>query len=295
MNSPRRIALLLAYHGGAFHGFQRQPGFPTVQEELEEAWLALSGETVVIHGSGRTDSGVHAWGQVVHLNTWSTLPVAKLRPALNAYLPPEIVVREAVEVPPEFHARVSACGKRYLYRIVVSPVRPVLSAGLAAWERTPLDLEAMRGGARFLLGRHDFAAYAAAGGQARGTVRRLRSLKLRPVRGGLVLLVEGDGFLYRMVRNLAGSLLEVGRRRRAPEWMAAVLESRDRRRAGPTAPPEGLYLWRVLYPHSPFSSFLRSRRRSILGGPEPCPGASDPPSARPWSPPTPTDEHRNHG
>ncbi|RMH02047.1 MAG: tRNA pseudouridine(38-40) synthase TruA [Planctomycetota bacterium] len=255
MSRPRRIALLLAYHGGAFHGFQRQPGFPTVQEELERAWAAVTGENVVVHGSGRTDAGVHAWGQVAHLNTWSRLPLEKVRPALNAYLPEEAAVRAAAEVDPSFHARASACGKRYLYRLAVGPVRPVLTAGLVGWERRrrPLDLAAMRAAAGHLRGRHDFAAFAAAGGAARTTVRELRRIHIRPVRGGLQFLFEGDGFLYRMVRNLVGTLLEVGRGVRAPEWAGAVLASRDRRRAGATAPAAGLCLWRVLYPVSPFA------------------------------------------
>ncbi|MBC8330019.1 MAG: tRNA pseudouridine(38-40) synthase TruA [Planctomycetes bacterium] len=255
MTGPRKIALCVAYHGAAFHGFQRQPGFPTVQEELERAWTAVTGETVVVHGSGRTDSGVHAWGQVVHLSTWSRLPAEKVRPALNAYLPEEAAVRVAAEVPADFHSRLSARGKRYLYRLAVSPVRPVLYAGLVGWERRsrPLEVAAMRQAARGLVGRHDFAAYAAAGRSTQTTVRTLRSIRIRPVRGGVSFLFQGDGFLYKMVRNLVGTLSEVGRGTRAPEWPRAVLDSLDRRRAGATAPPEGLCLWRVLYPRDPFA------------------------------------------
>ncbi len=252
MKGLRRLTALVAYQGGGFFGFQRQPGFPTIQEELERAWLAVSGERAVFSGSGRTDRGVHAWGQVVHWNTESLLPAGRIREALNFWLPREVVIRDAAEVGPDFHARRSAASKRYLFLLAAGPVRPVLRAGLVAWERADLDLAAMRAAAATLSGRHDFAAFAAAGGTARTTVRTLKSVHVRCIRGGLAFFFEGDGFLYRMVRNLVGTLLEVGRGKRAPEWAGAVLESRDRRRAGATAPPEGLYLWRVCYPRDPF-------------------------------------------
>ncbi|HEX9793959.1 MAG TPA: tRNA pseudouridine(38-40) synthase TruA [Planctomycetota bacterium] len=261
MSAPGRRALLVAYDGAAFFGFQRQPGFPTVQEELERAWAAVRDERAVMHGSGRTDSGVHAWGQVVHFHSERPLAPERLRAALNAYLPDEMVVRAAAEVGPEFHARASAHGKRYLYRVATSPVRPVLLAGRAAWERRPLDVAAMRAAARLLVGTHDFAAFAAAGRTTRTTVRTLRSVHLREVRGGLILVFEGDGFLYRMVRNLMGTLLEVGRRRRAPEWARSVLDSGERSRGGATAPAHGLCLWRVLYAEDPFGSLLRGPSR----------------------------------
>jgi tRNA pseudouridine38-40 synthase len=268
MSPPRKIALCVAYHGGGFHGFQRQPGFATVQEELERAWTAVTGEEVVVHGSGRTDSGVHAWGQVVHLSTFARLPVEKVRPALNSFLPEEAVVRAAAEVPADFHARSSARGKRYLYRLAVQPFRPVLQAGQVAWERRkqPLDAGAMQAAARGLLGTHDFAAFAAAGRTTATTVRTVRAIRVWPCRGGVSFLFQGDGFLYRMVRNLVGTLLEVGRGQRAPEWPAAVLDSRDRRRAGATAPAEGLCLWRVLYPEDPFAGLSPGSAGAYPGG-----------------------------
>jgi tRNA pseudouridine38-40 synthase len=251
--APRRLALLIAYRGDAFHGFQRQAGAPTVQQALEEAWSAVSGESAVLHGSGRTDAGVHAWGQVAHFSTFSALPPRGVRDALNAYLPAEIAVRAAAEVGPEFHARASALWKHYVYRLAVAPVRPVLAHDFAHWERGPLDLAAMRAAARLLIGRRDFRAFAAAGRPVRDPVRTLHDLRLVPTRGGLLLHARGDGFLYRMVRNLAGVLLEIGRGRRAPEWAAAVLASGDRRRGGATAPAAGLLLWRVRYARDPFA------------------------------------------
>lgn len=260
MTAPRRIALLVAYDGRPFSGFQRQAGFATVQEELERAWTAVTGERAVAHGAGRTDAGVHAYGQVVHLDTWSGLALERFRPALNAYLPDEIVVRAAAAMGPEFDARASALGKRYGYLLAVGRDRPVLRAGWAGWERAEeLDLAAMRAGARALLGRQDFAAFAAAGRTTKTTVRTLRAVHLLRRRGGLLLVFEADGFLYKQVRNMVGALVEVGRGRRAPEWIGVLLAGRDRRRGGPTAPPQGLYLWRVRYARDPFRAAAAGR------------------------------------
>ncbi|TAH34971.1 MAG: tRNA pseudouridine(38-40) synthase TruA [Planctomycetota bacterium] len=258
MSAPRRLALLLAYDGRGFHGFQRQAGFPSVQEELERAWSAVTGERAVVHGSGRTDTGVHAWGQVAHLDTVAKLPVERVAPALNAYLPNEVVVRAAAAAAPQFHARASAIGKRYVYLLAVGSQRPLLRAGWVGWERAAsLDLAAMRAGARHLLGRQDFSAFAAAGRTSRTSVRTLRCAHLRRVRGGLMLAFEADGFLYKQVRNMVGALQEVGRGRRAPEWIAALLASGDRRKAAATAPAVGLYLWRVRYAADPFAGRCR--------------------------------------
>jgi len=246
----RKIALLISYHGSGFYGFQRQPGFTTVQEELEQAWLAVAGEQVVMHGSGRTDTGVHAYGQVVHFSTLSSIPEHKIRMALNAYLPDEMAVRNSVQAADDFHARFHAIGKRYLYRMKVSSIRPVLEAGNVGWLKHPagLDLPAMRAGAQHLLGTHDFSAFAAARRGTLSSERTLQSIRIWEIREGFSLMVQGNGFLYKMVRNLVGSLVEVGQGRRAPEWIASVLESLDRTKAGPTAPAEGLTLWKVLYP-----------------------------------------------
>ncbi len=262
----RRLALLVAHRGDGFQGFQRQAGGPSVQQALEEAWTSVSGERVVMHGSGRTDTGVHAWGQVAHFSTWSALPLEKTRDALNAYLPEIAAVRAAAEVGADFHARGSAISKHYVYRIAISPTRPVLQREWSHWERGTLNLTAMRAAARLLVGRHDFSAFAAAGHTARSTVRTLYSLRVMPTRGGLLVHAHGDGFLYRMVRNLVGTLLEIGRGRRAPEWAAAVLASCERKRAGATAPPAGLVLWRVRYAQDPFATLPRLAARAYPEG-----------------------------
>ncbi len=211
-----------------------------------------------MHGSGRTDAGVHALRQVVHLSVSGSFPVEKIAGALNAYLPSDIVVRQTARVDSDFHARASARSKRYVYRVALGRTRPVLVADFATWVRaTTLDLAAMRRGADHLHGRHDFSAFAAACRSTRNSVRQLSTIHIRPIREGILFVFEADGFLYRMVRNLVGSLLEVGRGRWQPEWIAAVLEGQDRSRAGPTAPPEGLCLWRVRYSKDPFSGLSR--------------------------------------
>ncbi len=271
MSAPRRIALLVAYRGDGFQGFQRQAGFTTVQEELESAWAAITGERAVVHGSGRTDAGVHAWGQVAHLSTFHDLPLAKVRPAMNAWLPTNMAVRSAAEPEPGFHARASAIGKHYLYRLAIGPVRPVLMRDLVAWERQPLDLAAMREASQHMIGRHDFAALAAAGRTTKTSVRTVNAVHIRPMRGGLEFHVRGEGFLYRQVRNMVGTLIEVGRGKRAPEWVSHVIASGDRRRAGATAAAKGLCLWRVHYPQDPF-------RGLSGGGGRPYPEQADHPA-----------------
>jgi tRNA pseudouridine38-40 synthase len=265
VTQSRRVALLVGYDGASFHGFQRQAGFPTIQESLEDAWHEISGERTVVHGSGRTDSGVHAVGQVAHFSTWSTLSPERVMGGMNANLPREIAVKGVVDVGPEFHARHSALRKSYLYRLAVSPHPPTLERNRVSWEKVPLDLPRMREALAHLPGIHDFAAFAAAGGRTGSTVRTLLSAHAFPVRGGINIIFQGDGFLYRQVRNMVGSLIEVGRRNRDPEWVAAVLESRDRRRAGPTAPAEGLYLLRVTYPRNPFPGLSGMGARAYSG------------------------------
>ncbi len=265
LSGVRTLVLEIAWHGAAFHGWQRQEGCPTVQGELERAWTAVTGERVPIEGASRTDRGVHALGQVAHLRTASPLPLERVRPALNAHLPEAVVVRRAAEAAPGFHARFGARGKRYLYALWNAPVRPVILRGLVAWERRSLDPGRMREAAARLQGRHDFAAFQGAGSPREDTVRHLRAIRIRAHRGRILFLVEGDGFLYRMVRNLVGTLLEVGRGARGPAWVESVLAGRDRRRAGPTAPAEGLYLYRVLYPQDPF----RGLPKGYPEGPEP--------------------------
>lgn len=250
----RNVRVLVAYDGSCYHGWQRQSGFPSVQEELEGALATLVGEPVSVHGSGRTDTGVHALGQVASFHLETRLDDTTLRNALNAHLPSDVVVRAAETCPDDFHARFSARGKRYAYAVTTAPVRSPFARRRAHSVRGPLDTGAMQRAAAQLLGRHDFRAFAGAGSPRRTTVRSLQHARWIVRRERLVLVVQGDGFLYNMVRNLAGTLLEVGRGKLAPEEVGAILAGRDRRRAGPTAPAHGLYLLRVLYPEPVFAA-----------------------------------------
>jgi tRNA pseudouridine38-40 synthase len=246
----RTYALTIAYDGRAYGGWQRQQGFDTIQERLERAFAVLHGEPIAVHGAGRTDRGVHALRQCAHVRLGRAWAPGLLVRALNGNLPRDIRVRDAREVSPRFHARFSARGKRYAYRFALGPEEPLFRAGQCWWIRRPLDPTAMRAAAVALRGRHDFAAFATNPGYERrhGTVRTIRHVHLVRRPRGLDLVLQGDGFLYNMVRAIAGTLVEVGLGRRDPADLARVLASRDRREAGPNAPAQGLFLVRVLYP-----------------------------------------------
>lgn len=241
--------LTVAYQGTNYAGWQRQLGHDTVQERLERAFAAVDCPGVHVEGAGRTDAGVHALGQCAHVVLPREFPADRLPLALNTHLPADISVARARAVPDGFHARFCARGKRYVYRTVVSPIRPAIGRDLCHWVRRPVDLPAMRRAARHLLGRHDFASFASNPGypRKRGTVRTLQRVHLQARGRGFDFAVQGDGFLYNMVRALIGSLLEVGVGNRPPGWIAEVLAARDRRKAAATAPAAGLYLARVLY------------------------------------------------
>lgn len=241
--------LTIAYEGTAFHGWQQQDGVRTVQQELVRAFAAIDCPGLHVEGAGRTDAGVHAVGQAAHVVVPRAFPPERLLLALNSNLPDDVAVQAVREAPDGFHARFHARGKRYVYRCLCVGVRPAIGRGLYHWVRRPVDVAAMRAAAVCLAGRHDFASFAANPGypRRRGTVRVLQHLHLLRHAGGFDLAVQGSGFLYNMVRNIMGSLLEVGYGNHPPGWIAEVLAACDRRRAGPTAPPHGLYLVRVLY------------------------------------------------
>jgi tRNA pseudouridine38-40 synthase len=241
--------LTIAYHGTAFHGWQWQAGFRTVQQVLQEAFAAIGSPETHVEGAGRTDAGVHALGQCAHATIARDFAPERLLLALNTNLPDDVAVQRVVRAPDGFHARFHARGKRYAYRCVTASVRPAIGRDLFHWVRRPVDVAAMRQAARCLVGRHDFASFASNPGypRKRGTVRALHHAHVVQRPGGFDFVVQGGGFLYNMVRNLVGTLLEVGYGNRPPAWFAEVLAARDRRAAGPTAPPHGLYLLRVLY------------------------------------------------
>ncbi|MDP6763766.1 MAG: tRNA pseudouridine(38-40) synthase TruA [Planctomycetota bacterium] len=264
----RNVRTELTYDGGAFHGWQRQEGFDSVQEALEDAVEAATGERVVLHGSGRTDTGVHALRQVASFHVETRLDDDRLRHAVNAHLPPQVVVRRLETCRDEFHARFDAVGKRYAYLTATTRFRPPLGRGAMHWIPQSLDAEAMRRAAADLVGEHDFKAFSNSGSERESTVRSVRALRLVRRRERFALVIEADGFLYNMVRIIAGTLIEVGRGRSAPEMVRSALESGRRDLAGPTAPAEGLYLVRVRYGESVFGGADRGPRGApgLFGG-----------------------------
>jgi tRNA pseudouridine38-40 synthase len=239
---------VLSYDGTDFHGWQVQPDAPTVQGAVLEAARRFLDPAPRVVGASRTDAGVHALRQIASLTVASAPGPAAVQAALNAALPPSIRVLGAAEADPGFDARRAAIGKRYAYLIDTAAVAAPLWRRVAWHVPAALDIAAMRGALAALPGRHDFSAFCAAPGRDADPVCRVQAIHLRRVRGRLALLVSADRFLHHMVRTIVGSAVEVGRGARPPAWLADVLVSRDRRRAGPTAPPQGLVLVRVRYP-----------------------------------------------
>ncbi|MEO6708357.1 MAG: tRNA pseudouridine(38-40) synthase TruA [Planctomycetota bacterium] len=254
----RNVRALISYDGSKFYGWQRQEGFYSVQEGVEDALCALTGNRITVHGAGRTDSGVHALGQVAHFFIDTRLDDDRLRHALNFYLCEGATIRRLETAPDDFHARFSAIGKRYMYLVSTARFRPPFATKLAHWVPQTLDLAAMREASRPLIGRHDFGAFASAGSPRVSNVRTLRSLHFIARRERFAFVVEGDGFLYNMVRTIAGTLIQAGKHALSADDVARILASTDRRQAGPTAPPEGLYLVSVRYPERPFAARERT-------------------------------------
>lgn len=243
-----RYRLTVAYVGTAFGGWQRQPNAPSVQAALEAALERLAGTPVATVAAGRTDAGVHADGQVVHLDLARPLPAEALIFGVNRFLPETVRVLAASAALSGFHARWSATAKRYRYRLSRARVTPPRHLPFVWPLGRPLDLEAMRAATEALVGRHDFSAFALAGGAHRQSERRLFAAAWHEAGDEVALTVVGDGFLRGMVRGLAGTLVEIGLGRRAPETMAELLRGAPRRAAGPTAPAQGLSLIEVYYP-----------------------------------------------
>jgi tRNA pseudouridine38-40 synthase len=258
----RNVRFEVAYDGSAFFGWQRQDGFESVQECLENAALDLLDERVTVHGSGRTDTGVHALRQVANFHLSSSMPDDRLRHALNAHLPDSVVVRRLETCADDFHARFSATGKRYVYLTATTRFRPPFAREYAHWSCAVLEFEAMERAGRSLVGTHDFRGLCSVGSEPKTTVRTVRSLRWIRRRERLAFVIEADGFLYNMVRAIAGTLLDVGRGRLDPGCVERVLQSGERASAGPTAPAGGLYLLRVLYDEPVFSGPDRGPRGS---------------------------------
>jgi tRNA pseudouridine38-40 synthase len=243
-----RYKLTIEYDGTAFAGWQRQDGAASVQETLEAAALAMDGEPVVVIGAGRTDSGVHATGQVAHLDFRKTHQLHKVRDGLNAHLRPHAIAVVAAEIAPDgFHARFDATSRSYLYRIVNRKPDLALERGRAWRVATPLDAEAMHEAAQPLIGRHDFTTFRDSNCQADTPVKTLDSISVVREGEAIVVRTTARSFLHRQVRSMVGSLVEVGRGREQVGWIADILKAADRTRCGPVAPADGLYLVSVGY------------------------------------------------
>ena len=245
-----RIAVGIEYDGSAYAGWQAQAGPRTVQQLAEKALGAVAAQPVCLVAAGRTDAGVHAFGQVAHFDTAALRTARSWVLGANSELPADVSVSWARPVPAHFHARYSAEARTYRYLILNRPARSALQRERAAWVHRPLDVAAMAAAARHLEGEHDFSAFRAAECQAKSPVRRLESLRVE--RSGERVWIEAtaNAFLHHMVRNLVGVLLSIGRGEAAPAWAGEVLAGRDRTQAAATAPAHGLYLWRVRYPQA---------------------------------------------
>lgn len=251
-SKTRNIKLTIEYDGSRFYGFQKQPRVRSIQSELEKAFKRLFGRKIKISSaSGRTDSGVHALGQVVNFKVNHAMPVRSMQKALNALLPEDAAVRKAEEVPADFHARFSAKSKCYEYRIWNEFSRSPLLRNQSWHVREPLDIEEMKKAARHLTGKHDFKSVCTHNGlnldSGKSTVRTIRDIKIFRKGSLISIRVTADGFLYRMVRNIVGLLAETGRKKLTPDAVKKILAARDRRHSVMGAPPQGLFLKSVTY------------------------------------------------
>jgi tRNA pseudouridine38-40 synthase len=244
----KTFKLTIEYDGTDFHGWQRQKNDRTVQETIEEALGVMTREKVVVIGSGRTDAGVHALGQVAGFKTRARIDAEAFLKGLNSLLPPDVVIRGCKRVPNEFHARFDVKAKRYRYRILNRNIAPALGRRFVWHIRKPLDTAAMADGAAVLLGSHDFKAFEGVGSPRAHSVRTIALSRLRASHGGrLSYDIEANGFLRFMVRNIVGTLVEVGLGKLSAREIQNILQSKDRSRAGATAPPQGLLLMTVIY------------------------------------------------
>jgi len=243
-----RYRLTLEYDGSAYNGFQAQTDQPTVQGSVEAAITAFCGETVRLAAAGRTDTGVHATGQVISLDLEKDWPAKTVMNALNAHLVGEAIsVLDCEGVEDDWHARFSATGRRYLYRILNRPGPPALDAGRVWHMRKPLDAEAMHAAAQSLVGLHDFTTFRDVNCQSKSPEKTLDVARVSRVGEEVHLVFEARSFLHRQVRSMTGTLAEVGLGRWAVEDVAAALAARDRAACGPVAPSTGLYLTGVVY------------------------------------------------
>ena len=246
----RNIKLVVAYNGANYHGWQKQAdGVDTIQQQIEQAASRLLGHSVVVYGASRTDAGVHALGQVANFFTTNySIPVQAFCRALNSMLPGDIAIISAEQVDNDFHASRCAIAKTYQYRIFTAPVKPVHLHNLIYHYWQWLDVEVMQEAARRLVGEHDFRGFTCSAEARQNTVRTIYRCEVCQRDSEIIVSITGNGFLYKMVRNIVGTLIEIGRGHWQPDRIDKIISSRNRSDAGPTAPAEGLYLVSVKYP-----------------------------------------------
>lgn len=244
----RNIRLLIQYEGTRYQGWQKQSSTDnTIQGKLETLLTRMCGEAIELQGSGRTDAGVHALGQVANFHTDCRLSTDEMRSYINRYLPEDIAVTAVEEAAPRFHSRLNARGKHYIYRVINSDIPDVFWRRYALEVAEPLDVPAMRRAAACLLGEHDFKSFTSAKKGKKSTVRRIDEIAITGEGALLSFSFRGNGFLHHMIRILMGTLLEVGMGKRSPESMADILEACDRERAGALVPAKGLILTEVFF------------------------------------------------
>jgi len=244
----RNFKMIVEYDGTAYCGWQRQENGMSIQQVMEEAIQLITGEKVSVIGSGRTDAGVHALNQVAHFKSNSSLPLDNIYRGLNSVLPKDIVVKKMEEVPENFHALRDVKSKVYVYKICNQRLRPALGRNYFWHVRYPLNMELMREATKYIIGTHDFSSFCAANTQVKDRVRTILGIDIKKNEEGIIEVnVLAHGFLKYMVRNIVGTLVDVGRGKREPEEMKTILESKDRKIAGATAPAYALFLKEVKY------------------------------------------------
>lgn len=242
-----RIKLIISYDGTRYGGWQLQKNAPSIQGELENVLKTLTGKRIVVQSAGRTDAGVHALGQTAHFDYSGSIPPQKLPFVFNSMLPKDIRVTGAWEVSDDFHARYNAKGKRYIYTIYNSPHSSALLYNRTMHVPQALEFQKMRAAAQYITGTHDFKAFCAAGSYVKSTVRTVSRLEIAEEFPLIRIIIEGNGFLYNMVRIIAGTLIQVGIGKLEPEAVAQIIQGRSRAAAGFTAPAQGLMLDEVFY------------------------------------------------
>jgi len=252
----KRIRLTVAYDGTNYHGWQIQPNGITIESELKRCLEELFKEPIEVIGASRTDSGVHALGNIAIFDTSARMPAEKIAYALNQRLPEDIRIQRSEEVAPDWHPRHAACRKTYEYRIYRARFPMPVKRLYTLFTYHELDVEAMQRAASLLEGEHDFQSFCQVGAQVLSTVRIIYKAEVEAQGEDLVIRICGNGFLYNMVRIIAGTLLEIGRRKRSPEDIITILEAKNRQAAGPTAPPQGLTLIKYEYEAEQNESFF---------------------------------------